>query len=252
MIDSIAHQHGQSQILERIAEFIGCYKRGRILRIAVDGVDGVGKTTFADKLGSAIERIGRAVIRSSVDGFHNPREVRYRRGRTSPEGFYLDSCDYAALRTPRLDPLGPAGSGVFCPAIFDHVTDSPLPVQACAAVAGSVLILDGLFLHRQGLRDTWDFSIFLDAPFEITIPRGAAREVGWAGSLDPMASSNRRYVEGQRIYLREDQPHARATVVIDYSDLAAPVVVAWRRPEADSAALQGGPTRQWPSRRPDV
>jgi uridine kinase len=75
--------------------------------MAVDGVDGVGKTTFADRLGVAIERIGRPVIRSSIDGFHNPRELRYRRGRTSPEGFYLDSYDYAALRAHLLDPLGP-------------------------------------------------------------------------------------------------------------------------------------------------
>lgn len=149
----------------------------------------------------------------------------------------MDSYDYAALRTYLLDPLGPGGSGVYRSAIFDHVTDSRQPVQAHVAPAGSVLILDGLFLHRQELRDIWDFSIFLDAPFEVTIPRGAARGPDW-GSPDPTAPSNRRYVEGQRINLRENQPKARANVVIDYSDLAAPVVIAWRWPEADSASLQ--------------
>src|SRR5206468_5878253 len=106
----------------------------------------------------------------SVDGFHHPRELRYRRGRSSPEGFYLDSYDYPALRKHLLDPLGPDGSHVYRSAVFDHVTNSPVPVRTDAAPEGSVLILDGLFLHRQELRDTWDFSIFLDAPFEITIP----------------------------------------------------------------------------------
>jgi uridine kinase len=229
MTDSMAHQPDHmDQILQRIAKFIGGCNRERTLRVAVDGVDGVGKTTFADNLGSAVERIGRPVIRSSVDGFHNPREFRYRRDRTSPEGFYLDSYDYAALRAHLLDPLGPGGSGVYCPAVFDHVTDSPVPAQTHLATAGSVLILDGLFLHRQELRDFWDFSIFLDAPFEVTIPRGAARGLGWGGSPDPTAPSNRRYVEGQRLYLRENEPQARANVVIDYSDLAAPVIMAWR------------------------
>ena len=236
-MDSLARQPSQRiQILERIAKFIRSYKPEKILRVAVDGVDGVGKTTFADDLGSVVERIGRPVIRSSVDGFHNPREFRYRRGRSSPEGFYLDSYDYAALRTHLLDPLGPGGSGVYCPAAFDHVTDSRLPAQAHKAAAGSVLILDGLFLHRQELRDTWDFSIFLDAPFAVTIPRGAARGPGWGGSPDPAAPSNRRYVEGQRIYLRENEPQSRANVVIGYSDLAAPLVMAWRWPPPDSAA----------------
>jgi uridine kinase len=237
VMDSLARQPSQrNQILERIAKFIGGYKPEKILRVAVDGVDGVGKTTFADDLGSVVERIGRPVIRSSVDGFHNPRELRYRRGRSSPEGFYLDSYDYAALRTHLLDPLGPAGSGVYCPAAFDHVTDSRLPAQAHEAAAGSVLILDGLFLHRPELRDSWDFSIFLDAPFEVTIPRGATRGPGWGGSPDPDAPSNRRYVEGQRIYLRDSEPQARANVVIGYSDLAAPVVMAWRGPQPDGAA----------------
>jgi uridine kinase len=102
------------------------------------------------------------------------------------------------------------------------VSDSQLPVQTHVALAGSVLILDGLFLHRQEMRETWDFSIFLDAPFDITVPRGAARGPGWGGSPDPAAPSNRRYVEGQQIYLRKNQPRACANVVIDYSDLAAP------------------------------
>jgi hypothetical protein len=43
--DSLAHQPSQrNKILEGIARFIGRYKPGRILRIAVDGVD---KTMFA-------------------------------------------------------------------------------------------------------------------------------------------------------------------------------------------------------------
>ena len=229
MIDLTADRPTQTnQILEEIATFIVCCKPEQIVRVAVDGVDGVGKTTFADKLGRVVELIGRPVIRSSVDGFHNPRELRYRRGRASPEGFYFDSYDYAALRSYLLDPLGPGGSGLYRSAVFDHVTDSPVPVQTRAAPPGAALIVDGLFLHREELRGMWDFSIFLDAPFEITIPRGAARGPGWGGSPDPTAPSNRRYIEGQQIYLRQDQPQARANVVIDYSDLTAPVVTAWR------------------------
>jgi uridine kinase len=236
MVDLTAHRPGgMNQILEEIATFVARYKLDNILRVAVDGVDGVGKTTFADKLAGAVEQLGRPVIRSSVDGFHNPRELRYRRGRASPEGFYLDSYDYAALRMHLLDPLGPRGSRVYCPAVFDHVSDSPVPLLMRMASSGAALILDGLFLHRQELRDTWDFSIFLDAPFEITIPRGAMRGASW-GSPEPTASSNRRYIEGQRMYLRQDKPQARANVVIDYSDLAAPVVIAWRAPGADNTA----------------
>jgi len=143
MIDLTAHRPTQmNQILEGIATFIVCCKPDQIVRVAVDGVDGVGKTTFADKLGRVVELIGRTVIRSSVDGFHNPRELRYRRGRTSPEGFYFDSYDYPALRRYLLDPLGPGGSGLYRSVVFDHVTDSPVPVQTRVAPQGAALILE--------------------------------------------------------------------------------------------------------------
>jgi hypothetical protein len=58
----------------------------RVARVGVDRVDGAGKTTFADELARALEAIGRRTIRASVDGFHNPRSVRYRLGRGSPQG----------------------------------------------------------------------------------------------------------------------------------------------------------------------
>jgi uridine kinase len=49
----------------------------------------------------------------------------------------------------------------------------------------------------------------------------AARGDGF-GSPDPAALSNRRYVEGQGLYVARCDPRSRATVVVDNSDLASP------------------------------
>jgi uridine kinase len=228
MVDFISDQPGKIDlILDKLAEYCRYCSRQQVLRIAVDGVDGVGKTTFADKLSNTITRTDGPVIRVSVDDFHNPRAARYRLGKMSPEGFYLDSYDYPALRRYLLDPLSPGGTREYCSVVFDHVTDSPVPLHMSIAQPGSVLILDGLFLHRPELRSYWDLSIFLDAPFEVTVPRGAVRGPGW-GSPDPAAPSNRRYVEGQQIYMDQCRPQDQANVVIDYSDFNVPMVVAWR------------------------
>lgn len=72
-------------------------------------MDGAGKTVFADELAAVLESRRLAVIRASVDGFHNPSSIRYGRGRSSPDGFYRDSYDYDALRTFLLDPLAVHG-----------------------------------------------------------------------------------------------------------------------------------------------
>ena len=219
------------EILDKIAVGIGA--NDWISRIAVDGVDGVGKSTFADRLAARIERDGHPVIRSSIDGFHNPRALRYQRGRSSPEGFYLDSYDYRAFHADLLEPLGPDGSGRYRSAVFDHASDALLPDNSCQALPGSLLVVDGIFLQRAELRGAWDLSIFLDAPFAVTIPRGAARGPGW-GSPDPTAPSNHRYVEGHQIYQRENQPQSRANIVIDGADLALPSIRQWRWPQPDA------------------
>ena len=86
---------------------------GRPVLVGIDGMDGAGKTTFADELAAELLREGRSVVRIGVDGFHRPRDERYRRGRHSPEGFWADSYDYDALRTQVLEPFAPGGSHPF-------------------------------------------------------------------------------------------------------------------------------------------
>ena len=66
----------------------------RRARVAVDGRAGAGKTVFADELAAVLTAAGRGVLRASVDGFHRPRAGRYRRGRDSAVGYWLDAYDY--------------------------------------------------------------------------------------------------------------------------------------------------------------
>ncbi|MBZ9715208.1 uridine kinase [Deinococcus multiflagellatus] len=195
-----------------------------VLRVAIDGVDGAGKTTLADELARELRAGGRAVIRASTDDFHHPRAVRYRQGRASPQGFYEDSYDLEALHRELLLPLSPGGSLQYRPAVFDVEHDEPVAQPAQTAAAGSLLIVDGLFLHRPELRAFWDDSVFLRVPFEVSVPRGAARGPGY-GSPDPCAPSNRRYVQGHRLYFAAATPEAHAGLVLDYTDLQRPAVI---------------------------
>jgi uridine kinase len=194
-----------------------------VVRVGVDGVDGAGKTTLGDELAAAVCDLGRPVIRASVDSFHNTRAIRYRRGRDSPDGFFLDSYDYGLLRRVLLDPLSAGGSGRYRVAAFDYVQDQPTLAPERVAAPNAVLIFDGIFLHRSELAGCWDYSIFLQVSFDTSIPRCAQARPEL--SPDPRAASNQRYVDGQRIYLRTCEPEKLATMVIDNESLDAPTVV---------------------------
>jgi uridine kinase len=217
----------RTALLESLADIVATLRSDSTVRVAIDGVDGAGKTFFADELATLVQSRGRPVIRASADHFHNPRELRYRRGRSSPEGYYHDTYNYPELYKKLLAPLGSGGSGIFQRAAFDLGADKVVFAAEELALPNSILIFDGMFLHRPELRAVWDFSLFLTVPFSVSVPRGASRGPGW-GSPDPAAESNRRYVDGQKLYLNECRPESLATVVVDNSDLAVPLIVAGR------------------------
>ncbi|HWN14033.1 MAG TPA: uridine kinase [Candidatus Dormibacteraeota bacterium] len=212
-------------MLDRVAAAVLALPAERTVRVGIDGVDGAGKTTFADELSDRLASSGRPLIRAGVDWFHHPKPVRYHRGRYSPEGHYRDSYDYAALRRLLLDPLGPGGTGRFRRAIFDVDAGRAVDAPEERAAPGSILLFDGLFLHRPELRATWDFSIFLRVEWVRNHRlRGAPLDLATTTQARE-APSTRRYREGQEIYFRECAPWDCASIVVDNDDLDAPFVV---------------------------
>jgi uridine kinase len=177
--------------------------------VAVDGVDGAGKTTFADRLKPLIEGLGRQAVRASVDGFHNQAGVRYSRGKSSPLGYFLDSYNYDAFRRFLVEPFR-RGEDVVETARFDHKVDLPL-IRRESVGPSAILIIDGIFLHRDELWTLWDYSIFLSVPFALAYKRMALRD---GCDPNPEAASNHRYYAGQLIYLDTCRPQERAALVI--------------------------------------
>jgi len=215
----------RAQLVTRVAELVPTTKGQDCVRVGVDGVDGSGKTVFAGELAEALQVIGRHVVRISVDDFHNGSAVRYRPGRSSPEGFWLDSFNYERLSADVLEPMGPGGSRRYRSAAHDLASDLVLNPAHNVAPAGSVLVVEGLFLHREELAGAWDFSVLLDVPFEVTAKRMAIRD----GTIpDPRHASMRRYVEAQQRYFRECSPDQRASDGTDNSVLDAPRLVRVR------------------------
>ncbi|MGW6932171.1 uridine kinase [Lentzea sp. NPDC054927] len=180
--------------------------------VAVDGVDGAGKTTFCDDLASVLRSRGRVVVRASVDDFHHPQEIRWQRGRTSPEGFFLDSFDCERFAGHLLVPF--AHGQPFRRASHDLETDAYVDAPAEVAPPSAILLVDGIFLHRDELVDHWDFSVFLAVDFAVSVARMAGRD---GSPSDPDDPRNRRYVEGQRLYFARCDPAARASLVIDHN-----------------------------------
>ncbi len=216
----------RSKLLSRLAERIDNVRRSHPIRVAIDGVDAAGKTTLANKLVEPLEALGRTVIRASLDRFHNPAAVRYRRGPESPEGFYRDSFDYPQLIDVLLRPLGPDGDRRFRRRVYDFKVDSTVEAPLEESPVDSILVFDGVFLLRPELRSYWDLSIFVRTGFEVCLERAIKRDRKlFGGRAAARQRFERRYQPGQRLYLAEVDPERRASIVIDNNDFERPVLV---------------------------
>jgi uridine kinase len=221
--------NNRNKLLERLTDLICAVARPHPVRVAIDGVDASGKTTMANELAPLIEKRGRPFIRASVDGFHNPKEVRYQRGQDSPEGYYLDSFNYEILQRDLLIPLGPDGKRQYRRATFNFREDAATPETWEEAPVNAILLFDGVFLLRPELIQHWDFSVFVDVDFDASVPRAVARDVGQSkGQLNPetaLAKYNRRYVPGQRIYLAQACPTEHANAILQNNNLKTPKLI---------------------------
>lgn len=189
--------------------------------IAIDGLDGAGKSVLAAELSDmAAEDEGRSVTTLSIDGFHRPRADRYAHGR-GPDTFYRDSYDYAAFARAVVTPFR-AGSAIV-PAVWDVDDDGPVAASSLMLPADGVLLVEGIFLHRPELRELWDAGVWVDVPFAVSVPRGNAR-FPHLTDTDPASESNRRYVGGQRLYFAEAAPWENATWIFDNTDLEHPTL----------------------------
>ncbi|MGC2781256.1 MAG: uridylate kinase [Bradyrhizobium sp.] len=212
-------------VLDRLALRILRISLGRPVRIAVDGRTASGKTTLSAELGTVLERSGRRVIRTSIDGFHRPKIERYARGRHSAEGYYYDSRDLAAITTLLLEPLGPSGDRFYRTASFDLDNDVPVALAPVLAPSDAVLVVDGTFLQRPELRDGWDLVIFVETSEKISQARGVLRDSGRLGGTDAAETIYAgRYRSAFALYDRACRPEQTADVVFNNNDVDRPVV----------------------------
>ncbi len=211
------------QLLTCLGSEILVIRRPHPIRVAVDGPDSAGKTTLADELRDVLLTSGRDVIRASIDDFQQPREARYRRGELSPEGYYHDSFDYDALEALLLRPLGPGGDRVYRIRHFDLDRDCIQDVPGQKADQSAILILDGVFLHRDRLRSMWEYSVFVQVEFATVRDRAVVRDAErFGGASQVMHRYAARYVPGQQLYYRECHPRRRADVVVRNDDPSNP------------------------------
>lgn len=216
----------RAQVLDEVARHLASREVDHPLRVGVDGVCGVGKTTFTRELVERLRATGRPVVHVDSDGFHHVRERRRRQGPTSARGYYEDAYDFDALVDRVLVPLGPGGTREYAVRVHDLATDEVIGGETAVAPDDAIVMFDATFVQRGRLRDHWDEVVYLDADPEVATARGVARDCEeMGGEAAARAAYESRYAAACAIYLTEERPGERASVVVQHDDPAAPRIV---------------------------
>ncbi|MBM3282988.1 hypothetical protein FJY90_01915 [Candidatus Gottesmanbacteria bacterium] len=216
----------RQQLLIKIADILLSIRTNHPLRVAIDGIDNAGKTTLANGLALIVRRNKRQVIRASIDGFHNPEKERYKKGVISPEGYFLDSFNYEALKKELLKPLGANGNKKYRTSVFNFRTDSAHLSSVYTASPDAILLFDGVFLLRKEIIKYWDYSIFIHIDFPIAMCRALIRDKTLFGRREKIREKyEKRYFPGQRLYLELVQPEKIAQVIIKNNDVNNPELI---------------------------
>ena len=213
-------------VLSALADHLTAFEVGHPLRVGIDGPCGSGKSTLATELVSAVAARGRDAVHLDSDGFHNPRDIRYRQGRSSARGYYEDAYDFGVLVERVLIPLGPNGSRIYATKVHDLISDQTKTDLVATAPEDAMVVFDCTFLQRGPLRDHWDQVIYLQVRRDVAVARGATRDaVALGGIENAYAAYDDRYTAAYDIYIREERPAERASIVIDHDDVENPRVV---------------------------
>lgn len=221
----------RANLIDYLVKRISSLERPHPIRVAIDGIDAAGKSTLAGEMGESLSMINRPVIRSTVDGFHNPRSIRYRRGSLSSQGYFHDSFDYESVASKLLEPLSINGNRHYQTAVFDYRTDRPVDSAVSVAPDDAILLFDGIFLQRPDLARFWDFKIFVEVTFETALERAISRYLSKNGQEPPPNGISElrrqyrlRYFPAQEEYLDCCHPNETADVAIDNNDFSNPFI----------------------------
>jgi len=81
-------------------------------------------------------------------------------------------------------------------------------------------------MNRDELYNIWDISIFLDVNFRTVMKRAMIRDIEYFGTIENLKKRYlKRYIPGEKIYLRLCKPKKRATIVINNNDYNKPKII---------------------------
>ncbi|WP_107840131.1 kinase [Metasolibacillus meyeri] len=167
--------------------------------VAIDGLSGVGKTTFVQQLKNEADMV---IIH--IDNHIVERKLRYHTKHAEWYEYYHLQWDITYLTENLFEKLH-NNAKQLCLAFYSHEEDRSIN-KTIHIPSRCIVIIEGVFLLREEWKAFYDYIIFLDCPKEIRYERAVQRDK-YLGSLEQRISKYKnRYWPAEEYYLQKQAP----------------------------------------------
>lgn len=179
--------------------------------VALSGIDGSGKGYLAGRIAGDLEAAGLRVALFSIDGWlaspearfnpYRPGEHFYRHAIRFPEAFEA----FLTLRDQRrLDQE----------VDWARATGPARERRRLSYEDIDVILVEGIFLLKPGLRIHYDLSFWVDCTRETALERAVARRQEGLEARETVEAYRTIYFPAQLIHLRRDRPRESADLIL--------------------------------------
>lgn len=191
---------------------ISRYNRERTLIVGIDGAGGAGKSTISDTLEKELRSEGYNVAVFHIDDMIHPRAVRYNDDYPQWEQYYYLQWRYDYFMREVISPIR-EGRSLEPIELYDKENDSYKTVLSDIP-AGSIVIVEGVFLLRSELEGAFDVTVYIDVSKEERLERVLKRD-GYIGDSEAILKKyNERYFPAEDHYFEECSPKEKADIII--------------------------------------
>jgi phosphoglycolate phosphatase-like HAD superfamily hydrolase/uridine kinase len=198
-------------------------RRDKAFVIGINGIDGAGKTEFAEALEKYLKANGYQTQLIHLDDFHNPRTIRYS-GSDQADNYYNKSFNIRLIVDKLLSPIKGKKPLTLSLKVLNPDTDKYEAERKYYVNQDTIVIFEGVFLFRKELASYTDYKVFLDIRPEESKRRAIIRD-----SEANVRKYDEKYLPAQVIYIEKYPPTKVAHMVVDNTNLEYPVIKQIRR-----------------------
>lgn len=185
-------------------------KPSRVLLAGISGIDGSGKSFVTQQLAAKLTASGLCIANVALDPWRTAPAERFD-ARNPGETFYGNAYRFDALFDALITPLQRIGA-VDIDAELRR-SDGSKYQERIQFSGVNVILLEGLFLFKQSIRERFDLRIWIQCSFETALKRALARNQEGKSPEALLADYQTFYVPAQKIHLRIDSPDDDAHLV---------------------------------------